>query len=50
MILTLECPHCDGTGSLYRQDCGAHGLTMPCPRCLGTGAVEHDLNEECDDD
>ena len=27
------CASCHGTGTLYRQDCGAHGLTKPCPNC-----------------
>jgi len=28
------CDRCHGTGILYRQDTGAHGLTLPCPDCL----------------
>lgn len=29
----MTCTRCHGTGKLYRQDCGAHGLTVPCPEC-----------------
>lgn len=29
----MTCDRCHGTGELYRQDCGAHGLTVPCPSC-----------------
>lgn len=41
------CTRCHGTGVLYRQDCGAHGLTLPCPDCLIDAHDTHD--EEFDD-
>ncbi len=41
------CERCHGTGVLYRQDTGAHGLTLPCPNCL---IDEYDDFEDPDDD
>lgn len=40
----MTCNHCHGTGELYRQDCGAHGLTVPCPSC----ALIESINAEVD--
>ncbi len=30
--LSLECPHCDGTGDLCEDD-----VSVSCPWCQGTG-------------
>lgn len=46
MIIDVECPRCNGMGEIEVSSEAA----MACPKCLGTGAVEHDLNEDCDDE
>lgn len=32
----LECTHCDGDGTLFRDP---YGNAMPCSRCSGSGVV-----------
>lgn len=62
MIRTTECPRCYGNGEVCgvnpsrrsrfvgMDELSPDDFTVPCDACLGTGAVEHDLNEDCDDD
>lgn len=61
MLIDVECPRCHGEGECHTatpsqraryvrfDDLSPDDYTEQCPKCGGTGAVEHDLNEDCDD-
>lgn len=61
MIITLECPRCNGTGEVLgstpnvraryvgRDDMDPGDFGEPCPMCLGTGVVDCDPEDEIED-
>lgn len=61
MILTTECPDCNGHGEVCgvtpsrrsrfvgMDDLSPDDFTVDCPRCLGTGTVDYDPEDEIEE-
>lgn len=61
MIISTECPRCNGTGEVCGvtpsrrsrfvgyDDLSPDDYTVACPRCLGTGVVDYDPEDEVEE-
>lgn len=49
MIISTECPRCNGTGFVGHDDLSPDDYTVACPRCLGTGVVDYDPEDEVEE-
>lgn len=61
MIITTECPHCNGNGEVCgvtpsrrsrfvgMDDLSPDDFTVTCPKCLGSGTVDYDPEDEIED-